>query len=280
MAGVGELGEVWVRTPHLARGYLGDPAATAARFAGGAYRTGDLGRYLPDGRVVLAGRADDQVKVRGFRVEPAETAAACTALATVAGAAAVLRHDLGADPALVAYVVPAPGATVDVVELAHSLRRVLPEAALPAAYVVIDRLPLTPNGKLDRAALPKPAPAGRPAVTAFVRAGSDMERTVSAAWQQVLGLDRVGADDNFFDLGGTSLALVAVHARLQDALGRDIAVTDLFRYPTVSTLAHHLEHGLARASMLEQATARAGARRARLQHRAASGARRSAARVA
>ncbi len=279
VAGVGELGEVWVESPYLARGYLGDPQVTGERFVAGAYRTGDLGRLLPDGGVVLAGRSDDQVKIRGFRVELAEVAAACTACPDVADAVAVLRHDLGPVPTLVAYLVAAPSAELDVADIARALRRSLPEAAVPASYVVLDRFPLTPNGKVDRAALPAPT-ADRPSPTTFVKARSEMERTVGAVWQEVLGLSRVGAHDNFFDLGGSSLALVAAHARLQALLGRDIAITDLFRHPTVSTLANHLEHGRAQASMLVNAAARADIRRARQHQRAAVGARRSASRVA
>ncbi|HEX6597438.1 MAG TPA: phosphopantetheine-binding protein, partial [Acidimicrobiales bacterium] len=265
--------------PHLARRYAGAPDLTAQKFVGGAYRTGDLGRYQPDGTVTLAGRSDGQVKVRGYRVELAEVVAACSAHATVDQAVIVRRDDLGVDPVLVAYLVATPGETVNVANLSADLRRTLPDAAVPSAYVVLDRLPMTPNGKVDRGALPKPS-SGRPAPTEFVKAGSELERAVSAVWQDMLGLPRVGAHDNFFDLGGTSLALVAVHARLEDTLGREIPVTDLFRHPTVSSLARHLEHGGTQAAALAHAAARADIRRARLTRRAANGARRSAYRVA
>jgi hypothetical protein len=238
-AGVGEVGEVCVRTPHLARGYLGDPTLSAERFRDGAYRTGDLGRHRLDGRVDFLGRRDGQLKVRGFRVEPAEVAAALERLAGVeqAHVAGVAGPD--GEPRLVAY---ASGRRLDGEDLQRALRAALPAHMVPDTVVALERLPLTTNGKVDAAALP--APRGRDGQAAAYRPPSTAaERAVAAVWRDVLQLGVVGRDDNFFELGGNSLRLAQVHARLQVALGREISMVDLFRYPTIRALSGFLGRG-------------------------------------
>jgi amino acid adenylation domain-containing protein len=244
-AGVGELGEIVVRSPHLALGYLGDPAATAARFMDQAldaartrrgYRTGDLGRYLPDGRVEFAGRRDAQVKVRGHRVEPGEVAAVLERHPGVRQALVVAFDAADDGKRLAAYVVPRDGARPHPDDLRRHLTAALPPYAIPATLVLIAAVPLGPNGKLDRAALPLPQP--RTAVHQPPR--SRAEQAVAPVWRDVLGTAAPGLDDNFFDLGGSSLHLVKVQRRLTAVLGRPVAVVDLFRYPTVRGLAAHL----------------------------------------
>ncbi|QYC41621.1 Linear gramicidin synthase subunit D [Nonomuraea coxensis DSM 45129] len=263
-AAVGELGEVVVRSRRLAESYAGDDELTRSRFSrepGGGparYRTGDLGRYDPDGRVVLAGRADGQVKIRGHRVELGEVEAALAAHPGVLAAAARAVAQPGG-PVLHAYAVPA-GAAVQAGELRRHLAARLPDYAVPAELVLLPALPLTPNGKVDRAALPAPPPRapagpGREPATAT-------ERLVAGVWREVLGLPRVAADANFFEIGGHSLATAQVQARLAAALGREVPIVDLFRFPTVRTLAAHLD-GERRTPGAERAARRVAARRAR-----------------
>jgi amino acid adenylation domain-containing protein len=251
LAGVGEVGEIWVRSPHLAAGYLGDEALTRDRFrtnpwTGAAgdrlYRTGDLGRYLPDGQVAFAGRADQQVKIRGFRIELGEIEAALGRLPGVREAVVILRQD-GPDPSsrrLAAYVVPDPERPPEVATLREALRAGLPAYMVPSAFVFLDRLPVTPNRKVDRRALPAPEETDSGTKAGYVEPGSGVEQTIAEVWREVLGVERVGVRHNFFDLGGHSLLLVRLHARLQEALGRDLALVDLFNYPNIRALAEHL----------------------------------------
>ncbi|MET8993016.1 amino acid adenylation domain-containing protein [Nonomuraea wenchangensis] len=263
-AAVGELGEVVVRSRRLAQAYAGDDELTRSRFSrepGGGparYRTGDLGRYDPDGRVVPAGRADGQVKIRGHRVELGEVEAALAAHPGVLAAAARTAEQPGG-PVLHAYAVPA-GAAVQAGELRRHLAARLPDYAVPAELVLLPALPLTPNGKVDRAALPAPPP--RPAAGPGQAPATATERLVAGVWREVLGLPRVAADANFFEIGGHSLATAQVQARLAAALGREVPIVDLFRFPTVRTLAAHLD-GERRTPGAERAARRVAARRAR-----------------
>jgi hypothetical protein len=242
---VGELGEIVVRSPHLALGYLGDPAATAARFVTQAldsahtrrgYRTGDLGRYLSDGRVEFAGRRDAQVKVRGHRVEPGEVAAVLERHPGVRQALVVAYDAADDGKRLAAYVVPGEGVRPHPDDLRRYLTAALPPYAIPATLMLIAAVPLGPNGKLDRAALPLP----QPRTAAHQPPRSRAEQAVAQVWRDVLGIAAPGLDDNFFDLGGSSLHLVKVQRRLTAVLERPVAVVDLFRYPTVRGLAAHL----------------------------------------
>ncbi|HVR96729.1 MAG TPA: amino acid adenylation domain-containing protein, partial [Thermoanaerobaculia bacterium] len=263
LAGIGEVGEIAVRSPHLALGYLGDPELTAQKFqvnpftgepGDRLYRTGDLGRYLPDGEVAFAGRADLQVKIRGFRIEPGEIEAVLRALPGVGEAVVALRQD-GGDRRLVAYVVPDGAAEVRVSALRSALRDLLPAYMVPAAFVVLEKLPLNPNGKVDRRALPAPGMDAEQA-SRYVAPESGAEREIAAVWREVLGVEKVGLDDNFFDLGGHSLLLVRLHARLQEVLGRDMPLVDLFSRPTVRTQAEHLARPAAAPAPLPAARRR------------------------
>ncbi|WP_436756826.1 amino acid adenylation domain-containing protein [Streptosporangium sp. V21-05] len=261
-AGVGELGEVVVRSANLATGYL-DAGLTRLRFTGDAFATGDLGRLNPDGTVTIAGRRDDQVKIRGFRVELGEVEAALSAHPEVRAAAAVADRDERRETVLHAYAVPRrPGLAAP--RLLDHLRAVLPEHAVPAEVIVVPALPLTPNGKVDRAAL-RP-PVSRPGGEAGSEVSGPTERAVAEVWRAVLGVPRVGAADNFFEIGGHSLAIAAVQARLGSALGRDIPIVDLFRHPTIRALAAHLDGG-GPAPGLDRAARRLAVRRDRLKDR-------------
>ncbi|MEW5928253.1 MAG: amino acid adenylation domain-containing protein, partial [Gemmatimonadota bacterium] len=239
----GVPGELWIGGAGVARGYLGRPDLTADRFlpdpfsaAPGArlYRTGDRVRRLASGDLEFLGRVDQQVKVRGFRVEPGEVEAALLAHSGVRECVVVAREDAPGEPRLVAYFVGAAAAD----GLRGHLRARLPAHMVPAAFVSLAALPLSANGKVDRAALPAPeAPAraaGRTPRTAT-------ERLVAEVWADVLGVERVSADDNFFDLGGHSLLLVRVHARLAERLGAEAPIAELFQHPTLASLAAYLD---------------------------------------
>ena len=249
LAGVGELGEIWVRSPHLARGYLGAPRATAERFAGNpwgageawdrVYRTGDLGRYRPDGQVEFAGRADQQVQIRGVRVELGEIETRLLDVTGVAGAVVLAEGEPGSQR-LAAAVVAEPGAEPEIEALRRSLRRELPEALVPTAWVVLDALPMTPNGKLDRRALIRQMESTGPATVRGTGPQGELEETLAGVFSEVLGVSGFGRDDNFFDLGGNSLLLVRAHEWIEQRLDRSIPALALFQFPTVRTLADHL----------------------------------------
>ncbi|MEW5926813.1 MAG: amino acid adenylation domain-containing protein [Gemmatimonadota bacterium] len=246
-APVGVPGELYLGGACVARGYLGRPDLTAERFlpdpfaaepGARVYRTGDRARWLADGNLEFLGRADEQVKLRGFRIEPGEVEAALEAQPGVREAVVVVREDVPGERRLVAYVVADEGAEADAAALKAGLAGRLPEYMVPSAFVALERLPLTPSGKVARRALPAPEPAV--AEEAYVAPRLPLEQTVAAIWVSVLGLERVGVNLNFFDLGGHSLLLARVQAKLRDALGREVPIVDLFRFPTVASLAAHL----------------------------------------
>ncbi|MFJ4190377.1 amino acid adenylation domain-containing protein [Kitasatospora sp. NPDC089509] len=240
----GTFGELYLAGAGLARGYLGRPALTAERFTADPYgppgtrmyRTGDIARWDPSGRMLeYAGRTDFQVKIRGHRIELGEIESVLAAQPGVRRAVVTARTDRAGDARLVAYVVPA---AVDPDELRERAARLLPAHLLPAGYVLLDELPLTPNGKVDRKALPAPAEerAGRG------RAPSgEHEELLCTAFAEALGLERVGADDDFFALGGHSLSATRVVNRLRAVLGRDVPVRALFDARTAEALARALE---------------------------------------
>jgi amino acid adenylation domain-containing protein len=256
----GVPGELLIGGAGLARGYFGRPDLTAERFlpdpfnepsglCGRLYRTGDLARFRPDGTVECLGRLDHQVKVRGFRIELQEIEARLALHPLVRQAVVVARGEAG-DRSLVSYIVPASpagaGSAPAPGELRAFLKESLPDYMIPARWVFLEALPLTPNGKVDRKALPIPD-SERPAPDSTAAAPvGETERAVAAIWQEVLGIEHVGADDNFFDLGGHSLLLARIQARLRDRLAADLRLVELFRYPTVRSLAARLASPAAR----------------------------------
>ncbi|WP_369027643.1 amino acid adenylation domain-containing protein [Nocardia farcinica] len=240
-APIGVVGELYLFGAGVAAGYAGRRGLTAARFVacpfdgGRMYRTGDLVRRNRDGALEFVGRNDFQVKIRGTRVELGEIDAALAAQDAVAFAVTVPRRIGGGAVVPVSYVVPAAGAAVSGTELRGALADELPAYMVPAAVVVLDEVPLTANGKLDRDALPEPAFAARE-----YRAPSTWsDAAVAAAFAEVLGLDRVGADDDFFALGGDSLSAASVAARIGAAMNTTVPVRAVFDFPTVAALATH-----------------------------------------
>ncbi|WP_203963598.1 non-ribosomal peptide synthetase [Actinocatenispora thailandica] len=236
---IGVAGELYLGGAGLARGYLGRPAATAAAFVpapGGGrwYRTGDRVRWRADGQLEFLGRFDEQVKVRGHRVEPGEVEAALASRPGVAQAAVLVHRDPSDQPCLVGYVV----GDADAAALRAELATVLPAHLLPAAIVPLDRFPLTANGKLDRAALPAPdAPAAGDATPP----DGDAEELVAQVWAETLGRGPLAATDDFFDLGGHSLLATRAVARLSAAVDLPIPIRTLFGHPTVRGFAAELE---------------------------------------
>ncbi|MFF7651508.1 non-ribosomal peptide synthase/polyketide synthase [Streptomyces sp. NPDC007983] len=239
----GVVGELFVAGEGVARGYLGRPGATAAAFLADPYgpagermyRTGDLARRRPDGTVEFVGRADQQVKVRGFRIEPGEVENVLTAHPGVADAAVVAREDRPGVKRLVAYVVPGGDGAVDGAELCAHVAAGLPDYMVPSAVVPLDALPLSRNGKLDRTALP--APDSGPDRAAYVAPRDEAERRVARILAEVLGAERVGAEDDFFVLGGDSILSIRLTSRLREAFGAEVSPRLVFTHSTVAALA-------------------------------------------
>ena len=252
---LGVPGELFIGGAGVARGYEGRPDLTAERFVPdpfspvpGArlYRTGDVGRYREDGRIDFHGRADFQVKVRGYRIEPGEIEALLRTHTEVGEAVVVVRGEKE-DARLVAYFVPRRGmpagseqATAQLAqELRGFLRERVPEFMIPSTFAPLARLPLTRNGKVDRGALPEPTPARTDALP-FEAPVTELEQRIAAIWQEALKVERVGLHSSFFDLGGHSLLMVQVHEKLSMLMGRRLSMVELFQHPTVASLAKHL----------------------------------------
>lgn len=245
----GVPGHLWIAGDGVARGYHGRPELTAKRFlpdlydpAGGRmYRTGDRVCVTSDGTVEFLGRVDHQVKVRGYRIELGEIEVALEGAPGVDVAAAAVRSADGSGPRIEAFV-SSNSAPPSEAELKAWLRKSLPDYMVPGRIVVLERLPLTPNGKIDRNALPSAGEAAG-ATAEYVAPSSEVEERIASCWRETLGVEQVGVQDNFFDIGGHSLLVVRLHRELQAVLSPSPTLVDLYRFPTVRSLSEHLADG-------------------------------------
>lgn len=246
----GVAGELYIGGAGLARGYISRVQLTAERFIPDAfsgepgsrlYRTGDLARHLPDGNIEFLGRMDDQIKVRGFRVEPGEIEAVLCRHPDVRQAVSMARQRARYGTAIVAYVVAAEGRSPTGHELRRWLKEELPEPMIPAAFVVVESLPLTRSGKIDRRALPAPSWDRSGIGEELTAPLTPAEEIITGIWSEVLGIERLGVNDNFFDLGGHSLLATRVISRIQDVFGVPVPLRLLFERPTIAGLAVGVE---------------------------------------
>jgi acyl carrier protein len=253
---IGVVGELYIGGDGLARGYVNRAELTETRFLLDGqgcpshkrrlYKTGDLGRYLPDGNIEFLGRIDNQVKIRGFRIELSEIEAVLSQHQAVRETVVIAAEDVPDDKYLVAYIVPnqeqIPTQQVQSFAslLCQFLKEKLPEYMVPRAYVVLESLPLTPNGKVDRRALPTPD-----TITFnnqdYVAPRSQVEELLAQIWAKVLGKEQVGVHDNFFELGGHSLLATQLTSRIRDTFQIDVPVRNLFEAPTVEQLARYID---------------------------------------
>ena len=243
--GLGELGDIFVESYALSRGYLNDATLTSQVFrqmedGRRRYRTGDIGCRLPGGIIVTLGRKDSQVKIRGFRIEIGEIETHVRSFHLIQDAAVLTVQRPNGEPELVAYAVPHPDAQKThalSAQLHEHLRSRLPSYMVPTAIVLVDKMPLTPNGKLDRRALPEPEWG---AAAGAVAPRTDMERSVAEVWMDVLGLQRVGVEDDFFSLGGNSVMMVLLFTRMRQRLGQRINLPIILSHPTIAGQARAL----------------------------------------
>jgi acyl carrier protein len=246
---IGVSGELYVGGAGLSRGYLNRPDLTAERFlphpfskepGWRVYRTGDVGRYLPNGDIEYQGRSDRQVKIRGFRIELGEIEAVLTEHEEIREALMVARDEEAASRQLIAYLVMEPGKAANIESVHRLAKERLPAHMVPAFFVVLDKFPLTANRKIDHRALPAP-PKSRPALAeAFIAARTETEKKLAAMWGDVLGRDEIGIYDNFFDLGGHSLLATQIMSRVSDAFKINLPLRCFFDKPTVAGLAEFI----------------------------------------
>lgn len=247
----GVEGEMYVGGAGLARGYLNRAQLTKVRFVlnpfsdspdARLYKTGDLARYRPDGDLEYVGRTDQQIKIRGFRVEPGEIETSLEAHPTIKHAVVLMREDDVGDKRLVAYVVTRAGHRFLLSDLRSHLQNKLPEYMIPSTFVAIDSIPLTPNGKLDHSALPAPENKRPELDQAYVAPRNVLEHFLSSLWSKLLKLDRIGIHDKFFELGGDSLLAARFINTMQSELGKFIYIATIFEAPSIAEYARFLEH--------------------------------------
>lgn len=262
---IGVIGELYIGGRAVTRGYYGRPDLTAERYVPNPftnqagermYRTGDLVRHLPNGTIQFIGRIDQQVKIRGHRVETGEVEHVLLAFPAIRDVVVTIREDNPGDKRLVAYLVPEQLASkdaqaqrasqLDVSAIRRHVKNVLPDYMLPSAFIELERLPLNANGKIDHASLPAPSAENRAGDSGFALPQTKEEQQIAAVWCEVLGHEQVGIHDEFFDLGGDSFKAVKVVRKL----GNSFSVMDLFQYPTIHELAEHLASGSSRSEDL------------------------------
>jgi len=242
---IGVPGEICVGGVGVSPGYLNGDGANSEKFIPNPhlpdgdrlYRTGDLGRLLPDGCLEHLGRKDFQVKIRGYRIEVAEIEMALLALENIKAAVVVARNDQPGRKRLVAYIVPVEKSPPTVSTLRHALAEKFPDYMIPSAFVMLRALPLTPSGKVDRSALPAPGGTRPHLDTPFAAPRTVVEEELTQIWAEVLSFDQVGINDNFFDLGGHSLAATQIISRVVRRFRLELPIQSLFQAPTVAEMA-------------------------------------------
>jgi amino acid adenylation domain-containing protein len=246
----GTAGELLIGGANVARGYLHLPELTAQKFIANPfgkdpkarlYRTGDLVRYLPSGEIAFLGRIDDQVKIRGYRIEPQEVAVAINRHGAVETSAVIARKDGSNEKRLVAYVVAKHNAELNAATLRQELAENLLDYMIPTTFVRLERLPVSPNGKLDRTALPVPGPENTLKEDAYEAPQSELQERLAGIVATLLGVERVGIDDNFFNMGGHSLLGAQMIARISDAFGVELSLLSVFDDPTVRGMSAEIE---------------------------------------
>jgi len=252
---IGVPGELHIGGAGLAGGYLNRPELTAEKFipnpfsdepGARLYKTGDLGRYLPDGNIEFIGRIDNQVKIRGFRIELGEIETVLGQHPVVRESVVIAREDIPGDKRLVAYIIPTEQ-TVDTSEIRRFLKRKLPDYMMPTAFIMLEAMPLTPNGKIDRHALPLPDSSCRSLDTCFVPPRTPTEEVLVAIWADILGLEQVSVQDNFFEIGGHSLLTTQLLFKISELFHCELSLRSLLEKPTIEKIADHID-GLQKAS--------------------------------
>jgi acyl-CoA synthetase (AMP-forming)/AMP-acid ligase II/acyl carrier protein len=269
LAPVGVYGEMWIGGEATARGYLGKAELTAEKFrpdpwseriGGRVYCSGDEVRYTAGGELEYHGRRDEQVKISGYRIEPGEIEAALMEHPSVREAAVMVRGVEEGKKRLTAYVVYGEeGAKVGT--LRGHLKQRVPGYMIPGSFVTMEEMPGLANGKIDRRRLEEMEMGTEERESGYVGPRTAMERTISEVWREVLGVEKVGVNDNFFDMGGASLSLIQVSSKLREALGVEVAVVELFEYPTIAELTEHLS-GQGEGDVMSEVEERASKQRA------------------
>jgi acyl-CoA synthetase (AMP-forming)/AMP-acid ligase II/acyl carrier protein len=246
----GEIGELYIGGDGLAMGYLNRPELTAERFisdpfekGGRLYKTGDLVRYLPNDEIEYIGRIDDQIKISGFRIEPGEIENVLRKNDTVRDAAVLVHTDKTGSKYLVGYITANADQSIDAESLQNYLKEKLAKFMVPRELIILDRLPINPNGKLDRNALPKPSAERSDPLENYVPARSETETALAEIWCGVLGIDRVGIRNNFFDIGGTSVLSAGLITKIRKRFNIDIPIIRVYHYPTIESMANFISRG-------------------------------------
>ncbi|WP_310422591.1 amino acid adenylation domain-containing protein [Chamaesiphon sp. VAR_48_metabat_135_sub] len=246
LCGIGETGEIAIRTPFRTKGYINGPAENQSQFIENLfanneddliYLTGDRGRYLPDGTLEILGRIDRQIKIRGVRIEPGEIAALLNQHPQIQATVVIAREDIPGDKRLVAYFVPKQNTHIQPSELRQFLKQQLPDYMVPSAFAMLSTLPLTPNGKIDTRALPAPDLSGQESAPNFVAARDEFQVQLTKIWQQVLGVRSISITDNFFELGGHSLLAIRLFSEIERIWGKNLPLATLFQAQTIEKLA-------------------------------------------
>jgi len=259
-APIGVPGELYVAGALLTRGYINNAELTAQKFVAHpfkpearAYRTGDLTKYLPNGDIEFLGRIDHQIKIRGYRIEPGEIENELATHPALQENVVVMREEVAGQPYLAAYVVARPGMEVAGQELRQFLHQRIPAYMVPSSFVLMEKLPLTPNGKVDRRALPSPNETSAEAAAEAEAPLNEVESALAEIWCEVIGVEEVRREDNFFDLGGHSVLVTQMITRVRSGMGVELTLRNVFETPSLGELAQIIDRQL--TEQLTQSTA-------------------------